>query len=84
MRLEQAEIDAIADAVVLRLEKSSLKPNSNRLLDKSAAAVMLGRSKAAVSMLVARGRLATVRDGSRVYVELAEIERFMERNRRTS
>lgn len=82
MRLDPEEISAIADAVVARL--AVLMPaqrNGNRLLSVEAAASMLGRTKDAVYMLINRGRLASVKEGRRVHVELAELERFIDRNR---
>lgn len=81
MKLEQDEIDKIADAVVARLESRIPTSNGNRLLSVDAAATMLGRSKDAVYMLINRGRLASVREGRRVHIELSELERFIDRNR---
>lgn len=81
MKLDQDEIDRIADAVVSRLESRLPATNGNRLLSVDAAAAMLGRSKDAVYMLINRGRLASVREGRRVHIELAELERFIDRNR---
>ncbi len=83
MKLEQEEIEAIAEAVCARLKGMNAHGNGNRLLSVQGAAAMLGRSKDAVYMLINRGRLASVREGRRVHVELAEVERFIERNRQS-
>jgi excisionase family DNA binding protein len=81
MKLEPEEINAIAEAVVAKLEGRLSAPNGNRLLSVDVAAQMLGRSKDAVYMLINRGRLASVKEGRRVHVELSELERFIDRNR---
>ncbi len=81
MRLDPEEIDAIAEAVAAKLAERLPKNTGNRLLSVEAAAVMIGRTKDAVYTLINRGRLAHVKEGRRVHVELAEVEKFIERNR---
>lgn len=82
MKLEKEDLDAIAEAVAARVEKAlASKWSGNRLVSVDAAAQMLGRSKDAVYMLINRGRLASVKEGRRVHVELSELERFIDRNR---
>ena len=51
-----------------------------RLLTVEQAAVYMGRSKAAVQHMVAGKRLPVVRDRHRVFLDIRELDRWIESN----
>jgi excisionase family DNA binding protein len=87
MKLDEFEIEAIADAVARRLtvngngHATSLSP---RLLTVEKAAGYLGRTKDAVQHMVAAGKIPTVRADRRVFVDVRDLDRWIEDNKNAS
>lgn len=81
--LNQAFIDAVADAVVERIFSRipAADFGGKRLLNIREAASFLGRTPDAVYQMVHRGQLPAVKNGRRVHIERAELEAWIERNR---
>ena len=52
-----------------------------RLLSVEQAAIRIGRSKEAVQHMVASRKLPTVRDGRRVFLDIEDLDRWIEANK---
>jgi excisionase family DNA binding protein len=78
-------IDALASAVAAKL-RDTLRDSSGstsvapRLLTVDQAAVYLGRSKEAVQHMVAARKLPVVRDGRRVFLDVRELDKWINQN----
>jgi excisionase family DNA binding protein len=78
-------VDMLASAVAAKLRvdlagcigSASIAP---RLLSVDHAAVYLGRSKEAVQHMVAARKLPVVRDGRRVFLDVRELDRWIEQS----
>jgi excisionase family DNA binding protein len=57
---------------------AAVKP---RLLTVDQAAVRIGRSKEAVHHMVASRKLPVVRDGRRVFIDIEDLDRWIEANK---
>ena len=53
-----------------------------RLYTVKKAAVYLGRTDWGVRGLIWRGRLPEVRDGRKIYIDIKDLDRYIERNKR--
>ena len=79
-------IDALAERVAEKLRgdigngasTTAVKP---RLLTVEQAATYLGRTKEAVQHMVASGKLPTVRSDRRVFVDVVDLDRWIENNK---
>jgi excisionase family DNA binding protein len=83
-----AIIDSLASAVAAKLrgDRSGSEPASSpsiapRLLTVDQAAVYLARSKDAVQHMVAARKLPVVRDGRRVFLDVQELDRWIEQSK---
>jgi excisionase family DNA binding protein len=56
-------------------------PSFKRLYSIKEAAVYLGRSVWAVRELVYSGKIPIVRDGKRVFIDLKDLDKYIERHR---
>lgn len=66
--------DAIADRVLARLHQSK----EARLLSVSEAAAYLGRTEKSVRHMVANGAIPAVREGTRIHLDRADLDRWLE------
>jgi excisionase family DNA binding protein len=80
-------IESLASAVAAKLRGGgSGSPSASgpsiapRLLTVDQAAVYLGRSKEAVQHMVAARKLPVVRDGRRVFLDVKELDRWIEQS----
>jgi excisionase family DNA binding protein len=78
-------IEMLASAVAAKLRadigsSGGSAPIAPRLLSVDQAAVYLGRSKDAVQHMVAARKLPVVRDGRRVFLDVQELDRWIERS----
>jgi len=73
--------DAVADREAQRLAQDgsggAIRP---RLLTVEQGASYLGRTKAAMQHMVASKRIPVVRDGHRVFLDVRELDRWIEGN----
>jgi excisionase family DNA binding protein len=79
-----AMIETLAAAVASKIRSEAgsradgrIQP---RLLTVDQAAEYLGRSKVAVQHMVAARRLPVVRDGRRIFLDVRELDRWIEQN----
>ena len=72
----------VADEVCSRLSEGStgatVKP---RLMTVEQGATYLGRSKEAVEHMIAGGKLPTVRSDRRVFLDVRDLDRWIEQNK---
>jgi excisionase family DNA binding protein len=88
VRLEQHEIDAIAEQIVAKLGErpgpgspgGTVQP---RLLTVEQAAVYVGRTKEAVQHLVASRRIPIVRSDRRVFLDVRDLDQWIDANKET-
>jgi len=78
-----ALLDALADRVAAKVRAELAQAGNGpavrpRLLTAEQAGAYLGRSKAAVQHMVASRRLPVVRDGHRVFLDVRELDRWIE------
>ena len=78
-------MDALADRIAAKVvhqlsENGATKPLRTRLLSVEDAGVYLGRTKEAVQHMIANGTLPVVRDGRRVFLDIGELDRWIEAN----
>ena len=79
-------IDALAERVAEKLRGdigngASITVVKARLLTVEQAATYLGRTKEAVQHMVASGKLPTVRSDRRVFVDVVDLDRWIEDNK---
>jgi excisionase family DNA binding protein len=80
-------IEELAEKVVAKLSKehptspcSDVQP---RLLTVEQAATYIGRTPTAVQHLVSDGQLSTVRSDRRVFIDVRDLDRWIDDNKRT-
>jgi excisionase family DNA binding protein len=66
--------DAIAERVLARLHQT----DQPRLFTVNEAAAYLGRTPKAIRHMIANGAIQTVREGSRVHLDRADLDRWVE------
>jgi len=71
--------DALGDRILERLSASQ-RPEQ-RLLTVEQAAQYLGRTKEAVQHLIAAGKLPRVRFDRRVYLDIVDLDRLIEKSK---
>jgi excisionase family DNA binding protein len=80
----EAILDALAARLAARLRSESGKTNEQsirpRLLTIEQAAAYIGRSKEAVQHMTAARKIPVVRDGRRVFLDVKELDRWIEQN----
>ena len=67
-------VDAIADRILARLHQTE----QPRLLSVDEAATYLGRTPKALRHMIANGIIPAVREGSRVHLDRADLDRWVE------
>ena len=83
-----AVLEALADKLAWKMragraEESGSVPVKPRLLNVDQAAVYLGRSKEAIQHLITSGKIPTVRTDRRVFIDVLDLDRLIEENKRT-
>jgi excisionase family DNA binding protein len=80
---DQQFIDTLADAVAQRVfsRMAPIQTSPRRLLNVREAAEYLGRTEDAVYQLINRGKIAAIREGRRVHIEVAELDAFVDRGK---
>ena len=81
-----ALLDALAEHIVERLNGRLASPGGNgtirpRLLTVQEAAAYLGRTKGSIQHVVADGGLPVVRFDRRVFLDIQDLDRWIERNK---
>ncbi len=72
----------VADEVCARLSQVSAGATvRTRLMTIDQAAVYLGRTKEAVEHMIASGKLPTVRSDRRVFLDVRDVDRWIEQNK---
>jgi excisionase family DNA binding protein len=78
-------LDAIAAVVASKLAAREVSRTAAdvapRLLTVKQAAAYLGRTEEAIQHMVAARKLPVVRDGRRVFLDVRELDKWIERNR---
>lgn len=80
MRLEQEEIDAIAEAVVSRLRDGGTG-TTKRCLKPAEAGDYIGLSARTLREMAARGELKANRQGRSVSYDIRELDKWVERSK---
>ena len=68
------DLDALTEAIASRLNGDYVLP---QLMDVRNAGKYLGRSPEAVRAMIRRGKLPVVRDGSRVFLDVDDLRRWI-------
>ena len=71
-------LDALADAIADRILARLHQTEQPRLLTVDEAAAYLGRTSKALRHMVANGTIPAVREGSRVHLDRADLDRWVE------
>lgn len=78
-------LNELADKIAQRISQEQRSPGTAsikpRLLTVEQAAVYIGRSKASVQHMVSSGQLPTVRPDRRVFIDIADLDRWIEENK---
>lgn len=74
-------MDALADAIAERILARLHQTEEPRLLTVDEAATYLGRTPKALRHMVANGSIPAVREGSRVHLDRADLDRWVEMRR---
>jgi len=81
-------LEQFADLVAARLAAELLNDHrsavNRRLLSVDQAAIYIGRTKEALQFLLAAGKLPTVRSDRRVFLEIRDLDQWVERNKGNS
>jgi excisionase family DNA binding protein len=73
-----AGLDALADAIAERVLARLQQAEQARLLSVGEAAMYIGRTGKALRHMIANGAIAAVREGSRMHLDRADLDRWME------
>jgi excisionase family DNA binding protein len=71
-------LDALADAIAVRVAARLNQSTAPRLMNVSEAAAYIGRSEKALRHMIASGSIPCVRDGSRVQLDRVDVDRWVE------
>jgi excisionase family DNA binding protein len=76
-----AGLDALADAIAARVAARLNKSEEPRLMSVNEAAVYIGHTPRALRHMIADGRIPAIRDGSRVHLDRADLDQWIEMRR---
>ena len=76
-------LDALADAIAERVLARLHQSEQPRLLTVDEAAAYIGRTSKALRHMVANGTIPAVREGSRVHLDRADLDRWVEMRKTT-
>lgn len=79
-----ALLDDLAERVAARIRTNSPAQIRPRLLTIDAAAKYLGRTRSAVDHMVRGGLLPTVRSDRKIFLDLRDLDRFINENKVTA
>jgi excisionase family DNA binding protein len=71
-------LDALADAIASRVAARLRQSEEPRLLNVNEAAAYIGRTPKALRHMIASGTIPAVREGSRVHLDRADLDRWIE------
>jgi excisionase family DNA binding protein len=71
-------LDTLADAIAARVAARLNQSEAPRLLNVDEAATYLGRTPRALRHMIAGGQVPAVREGSRVHLDRADLDRWIE------
>jgi excisionase family DNA binding protein len=71
-------LDALADAIAERVLARVNHSQGSRLLNVSEAATYIGRTPKALRHMIANGVVPAIREGSRVHLDRADLDRWVE------
>lgn len=71
-------LDVLADAIALRVAARINQAREPRLLSVNEAAAYIGRTPKALRHMIAHGAIPAVREGSRVHLDRADLDRWVE------
>jgi excisionase family DNA binding protein len=74
-------LDAFADAVAARIAARLNMGQEPRLLSVNDAARYIGRTPKALRHMIANGAIATIREGGRIHLDRADLDRWIELRR---
>ena len=72
------DLDALADAIAERVSARLNQSQEPRLLTVDDAAAYIGRTPEALRHMIASGTVPAVREGSRVHLDRADLDRWIE------
>lgn len=75
--------DLVAAKLAAQLQNNQTLPCNPRLLTLEQAGTYIGRTKEAVHSLVATGRLPTVRTDRRVFLDVKDLDRWIEEHKKS-
>jgi excisionase family DNA binding protein len=71
-------LDALADAIAERVLARIRQDEEPRLLSVNEAAAYIGRTSKALRHLIAIGTIPAIREGSRIHLDRADLDRWIE------
>jgi excisionase family DNA binding protein len=71
-------LDALADAIAVRVAARLNQSEQPRLLTVNEAAAYIGRTPKALRHMIATGTIPAVREGSRIHLDRADLDRWVE------
>jgi excisionase family DNA binding protein len=71
-------LDALADAIAARVAARLNKSEEPRLMSVNEAAVYIGRTPKALRHMIAGGTVPAIREGTRVHLDRADLDRWIE------
>jgi excisionase family DNA binding protein len=71
-------LDALADAIAERILLRLYHTEQSRLLTVDEAAAYIARTSKALRHMIANGAIPAVREGSRVHLDRADLDRWVE------
>lgn len=71
-------LDALADAIAERILARLHQTEQPRLLSVDEAAAYIGRTSKALRHMIASGAMPAVREGARVHLDRADLDRWVE------
>jgi excisionase family DNA binding protein len=74
--------DLVAAKLAAQLQNNHNSPFNPRLLTLEQAGTYIGRSREAVQSLVATGKLPTVRSDRRVFLDVKDLDRWIEEHKK--
>ena len=73
-----AGLDALADAIAERVLARLHQGEEPRLLSVKEAAAYIGRTQKSLRYMIAAGAIPAVREGSRIHLDRADLDRWIE------
>jgi excisionase family DNA binding protein len=73
-----AGLDALADAIAARVVARLSKSEEPRLMSVKEAAAYIGRTPKALYHMIANGDVPAVREGTRVHLDRADLDQWVE------